>query len=157
MTFAEQMRLSLFSILDNDRTDWANLPHFRAPLSLRERDERRWLFSGFFIRTGDGSSAFPETVRARQAQRFIHHGSQLHRLFILLERPTSETRPIKFCHLACHLAHINPNTLSFLLILPLYSSCPICLYSSVSPSLPSVAPLLFSLLMRSELVLKIMM
>lgn len=37
----------------------------------------------------------------------------------------------------------------------LYSSHPIYLYSSASPSLPHVAPSLFSLLMRSELVLKI--
>lgn len=42
------------------------------------------------------------------------------------------------------------------LFLSLYSSCPIYLYFSVSPSLPPVAPSLFSLLMRSELVLKIM-
>ncbi|CAB1453503.1 unnamed protein product [Pleuronectes platessa] len=49
-----------------------------------EQDKQRWLSSYFFIRTGDDSSAFPESVRARDAQRFIHHGSQLHRLFILL-------------------------------------------------------------------------
>lgn len=33
---------------------------------------------------GDGAGAFPESVRERRAQRFIHHRSQLHRLFILL-------------------------------------------------------------------------
>ena len=129
----------LFSFVDNGRLAGEYPPRFKAPLSPQERDDQRWLSSYFFIRNGDGSSAFPESVKDRRAQRFIHHRSQLHRLFILLGRPTSEARPIKFSHScpnACHLAHINRNTLSFSLFLSLHSWCPIYLDFSVSPSLP---------------------
>lgn len=63
--------------------------------------------------------------RSRRAQRFIHHRSQFHRLFILPERPTSEAGPIKFSHScpgACHLTRISPNTPSFIAVcLPLHS------------------------------------
>lgn len=85
----------------------------------------------------------------QRARRFIHHESQLHRLFIWPGRPTSEARPIRFsrsCPNACHLAHISQNTLH----VSRYSSGPIYLDFSV------FAPSLFSLLMRSELVLNIM-
>lgn len=121
------------------QSGWANPAHFKAPLSPRERDEQRWLSSYFFIRTGDSSSSFPESVMDQRAQRFIHHESQLHRLFILLGRPTSEARPIKFSHScpnACHFTHINRNTLSFSLFVSRYSSCPIYLDFSISASLP---------------------
>jgi len=131
-------------------------------LLCRERDEQRWLFSCFFIRTG--SNAFPESVRARRAQRFIHHRSQLHRLFIWLRRPTSEARPIKCSHScpdACRLARINPNAPSPSLSLALSLSLSVFLSSHLSlfiglslfalpTPLPSVAPSLFSPLMRSE-------
>lgn len=102
--------------------------------------------------------SFPESVRAQRAQRFIHHKSQLHKLFILAARPTSEARPIKFSHWcpsACHLAHISPNTLSFRPFCSLYSSlCHLSLFLS-SPLLhtPFTSSFL-SLLMRSQLVLK---
>lgn len=100
---------------------------FKAFLFRQEQDEQRWLSFYFFIRTGDGSGTFPESVRTGRAQRFIHHRSRLHRLFILPRgRPTSEARPIKSSHSCpsvCHLARINKNTLSFslFLIFPLFS------------------------------------
>lgn len=76
-----------------------------------------WILNlSVFIRTGEGSGTFPESVRGGRVQRFIHHRSQLHRLFILLGRPTSEARPIKSSHScpsACHLARSNQNALSF--------------------------------------------
>lgn len=78
--------------------------------SSQERDEQRRPSSYFFIRCGDSSSAFPESVTDQWARRFIHQESQLHRLFILPRRPTSEARPIKvshFCPDACHLTQIN--------------------------------------------------
>lgn len=90
------------------------LGKFKSPLSPQEQDEQCWLFLYFFITTRDGSGAFPESVRAGRTQRFIHHKSQHHRLFILAERPTSEAKPIKSslpCPSACHLAHISPKTL----------------------------------------------
>lgn len=84
-----------------------NLKLFSSP---QERDEQRQPSSYFFIRCGDSSSAFPESVTDQWARRFIHQESQLHRLFILPRRPTSEARPIKvshFCPDACHLTQIN--------------------------------------------------
>lgn len=84
-----------------------NLKLFSSP---QKGDEQRPPSSYFFIRCGDSSSAFPESVTDQWAQRFIHQESQLHRLFILPRRPTSEARPIKvshFCPDACHLTQIN--------------------------------------------------
>lgn len=93
---------------------WEKVVHFKSPLSPQEKDEQCWLFVYFFITTRDSSGAFPESVRAGRTQRYIHHKSQHHRLFILAERPTSEAKPIKSllpCPSACHLAHISPKTL----------------------------------------------
>lgn len=151
----------LFSFVDNGRLAGKIRHVFKAPLSPQERDDQRWLSSYFFIRNGDGSSAFPESVKDRRAQRFIHHRSQLHRLFILLGRPTSEARPIKFSH-SCPKPVIwltSTETLfhsrCFFLSIP---DVPFILISQFLPLCPSppVTPSLFSLLMRSELVLKIM-
>lgn len=111
----------------------------KAPLSPQEWDEQRRLSSYFFIRTGDSSSSFPESVTDQRAQRFIHHKSELHRLFILVGRPTSEASPIKFSHScpnACHLTRINRNTLSFSLFVSRYS--PGLIYLDFSP--PPASP-----------------
>ncbi len=155
---AKQIPILLFSFVGNSSQAGKIRHVFKAPLSPQKRDEQRWLSSYFFIRTGDGSSVFPESVRDQRAQRFIHHRSQLHRLFILLERPTSEARPIKFSHScpdACHLAHINQNTLSFSVFLSLYPRVPFIFISPFLPPCPTIAPSFFALLMRSELVLKL--
>lgn len=100
--------------------------------------------------------------RSRRAQRFIHHQSQFHRLFILPERPTSEAGPIKFSHScpgACHLTRISPNTPSFspfvsrYIVLTSHLSWFFFLFflPRYSPNDAASLPL-----MRSELISKIM-
>lgn len=84
----------------------------------------------------------------RRAQRFIHHKSQFHRLFILPGRPTSEAGPIKFSHScpsACHLTHISPNTPSFSPFVSRYSPhVPFILILSLAPLTPAAPSLLLT-------------
>lgn len=127
---------------------WKNLSRFRAFLSHQQQHEQRWLSFYFFIRTGDGSGTFPECVRAGRAQRFIHHRSQLHRLFILLRRPTSKATLIKSSHpcpSACHLAYTSTKTLFHLLcfsvFFPSFFNSSFCLRFSVSAHHHSITSL----------------
>lgn len=107
-----------------------NLELFSSPQEWGEQQRPSY----FFIRSGDGCGPFPEPVTARRARRFIHQSSQLHRLFILPWRPTSEARPIKFSHFcpnACHSVRIGRGRSSCLALRP-------ASHSSWSPPLCSI-------------------
>lgn len=120
--------LQIFCLNEENEKIGHNLELFSSPQEWGEQQRPSY----FFIRSGDGYGPFPESVTAPRAQRFIHQSSQLHRLFILPWRPTSEARPIKFSHFcpnACHSIRIGRKRSSCLALRPgshLSWSLPLC-------------------------------
>lgn len=109
--------LQIFCLNEENEKIGHNLELFSSPQERGEQQRPSYIF----IRSGDGYGPFPESVTARRARRFIHQSSQLHRLFILPWRPTSEARPIKFSHFcpnACHSIRIGRRRSSRLALRP---------------------------------------
>lgn len=118
-------------------------------LLCRERDEQRWLFSCFFIRTGSNAQTLSQNLSGpgEHSASSITGASSTGFSFDCggpLQRPgplSVHIRvPTPVIWLASTRMLLHHRCLSLSLSLSLFSSRPIYLYLSASPSLPSPPP-----------------